>query len=173
MHATIRELAMNDAPSLKHVDADDADLPAQDHIDMYGLAIDSRDAATRDRVGFSGLHDCGPRALIRVVPELRETQILEAFLLCSEKWPHGGVSNKEFEIALKYLKVKHHYNSTQETLQDLLDRKPSRCVALLWGHFIAIRDGKVAGREVIGQHSYQFFRTTPSEITVYCSWSFH
>ena len=92
---------MNDAPGLKRVQPNNADLPAQDHIDMYGLAVDSRDAATKDHVVFSGLHDCGPRALIRVVPKLKEAQIREAFLLCSEKWPHGGVSNKEFEDRTK------------------------------------------------------------------------
>ena len=114
---------------------------------------------------FRSMHDCGPRALLRVVPELQETQIRDAFTLCSEKWPYGGVCNKEFEIAVKHLGVEHRYNHSEETLQDLLDRKPHRCVALLDGHFVAIKDGELEGNE--------FLLSPPSETKVFCSWTFH
>lgn len=113
---------------------------------------------------FRSLHDCGPRSLLRAVPELDPDQIREAFILCSEKWPYGGVSNKEFEIAVKHLGLEHKYCGEEETLEDVLNRQPSRCVALLWGHFIAIRDGKVAGNELLAG--------TPTEIKVVCSWLF-
>ena len=114
---------------------------------------------------FNGMHDCGPKALLRVSPELEEDKVKEAFTLCSEKWPYGGLNNKEFEIAVKYLDVKHRYSHTEETLQDVLDRKPDRCVALLNGHFIAILDGEVAGREILFG--------SPSKTKVFCSWTFH
>ena len=113
---------------------------------------------------FRGRHDCAPRSLLRAVPELDPGQVLNAFTLCSEKWPYGGVSNKEFEITVKFLGLEHEYCGDEETLEDVLDRKPGRCVALLWGHFIAIRDGEVAGYELLAEK--------PAETTVVCSWVF-
>ena len=113
---------------------------------------------------FHGVHDCGPRALFRAVPELQETKVRDAFSLCSEKWPFGGVSNKEFEIVVKFLGLEHEYCGEEETLEDVLDRRPNRCVALLWGHFIAIRNGEVAGNELLAE--------TPDETKVVCSWVF-
>ena len=114
--------------------------------------------------GFHGKHDCGPRSLLRAVPELDPVRARDAFTLCSEKWPYGGVSNREFEIAVKFLGLEHEYCGDEETLKDVLDRQPSRCVALLWGHFIAIRDGQVAGYELLPE--------TPAKTKVVCSWVF-
>ena len=114
--------------------------------------------------GFQGKHDCGPRSLLRAVPELDPRRVRDAFTLCSEKWPYGGVSNKEFEIAVKFLGLEHEYWGDEETLGEVLDREPGRCVALLWGHFIAIRDGEVSG--------YELLSATRPATKVVCSWVF-
>ena len=156
---------MRDATDVKGVEAAEDRIRADGNNVLTGIAIGSKNGAPKENSMFCGPHDCGPRALSRVVPELRREQIQSAFVLCSEKWPHGGVSNKEFEMTMKYLQIRHRYSGEQETLQDLLDRNPHRCVALLWGHFVAIRDGKIVGRERLCR--------PPSEINVVCSWSFH
>lgn len=94
-----------------------------------------------DHLGFCGRHDCGPRSLLRAVPELDPGRVRDAFTLCSEKWPYGGVSNKEFEIAVKFLGLEHKYYGDEETLEDVLDRQPGRCVALGALHSYSGRGG--------------------------------
>ncbi len=123
---------------------------------------------------FSGMHDCAPRSLLRAVPELDPGKVKRAFSFCARKWPYGGVSNKEFAVAVKFLNkdeklgmnidYRSELTTGKETLAELLERKPSRCVALIWGHFIAIRDGVIAGRELL--------MGTPEETEVVCSWEF-
>ena len=90
--------------------------------------------------------------------------IVEAFGFCTENWPYGGVTNKEFQIALKYLKAETHYSTDLETLGALLGSRPARCVALLPGHFIAIVNGEIVGRDTHLRWS--------SSTTVYCHWTF-
>ena len=111
-----------------------------------------------------GPHDCALESLYWVVPQLPEHRITDAFQYCTEKWPHGGITNTEFAVAMKYLDVENRYFAATETLGDLLARKPSRCVALLPYHFIAIVRGRIAGRDA--------HRPLAASTTVYCSWAF-
>lgn len=112
----------------------------------------------------SGNHDCAPASLYWAAPMISEGRITEAFLFCSENWPYEGVTNKEFQIAVKYLGIGSEYSATSETLGALLVRNPSRCVALLHGHFIAIVNGKIVGRDAR--------RTWNLSTEVYCHWTF-
>ena len=112
----------------------------------------------------SGNHDCAPASLYWAAPRIPESQIIEAFLFCSENWPYGGVTNKEFQIVVKYLDIESDYSADSETLGALLARKPSRCVALLHGHFIAIINGKIVGRDAR--------RSWDLSTEVYCHWTF-
>ena len=112
-----------------------------------------------------GDHDCALASLYWAASWIPEDRIIEAFKFCTETWPYGGITNKEFQIALKYLKVETHYFADTETLGSLLDRQPDRCVALLPHHFIAIVDGKITGRD--GHLAWN--RST----TVYCHWAVH
>ena len=48
-------------------------------------------------------HDCALTSLYQAVPWLPESKIVEAFGFCAADWPYGGVTNKEFSIALEYL----------------------------------------------------------------------
>ena len=116
------------------------------------------------RIGI-GQHDCSLASLYWAAPWIPEIQIIEAFEFCTENWPYGGVTNKEFQIALKYLKADSHYSSATGTLGELLNRKPTNCVALLPGHFIAIINGQIVGRDA--ETAWD-----PST-TVYCHWTFH
>jgi len=113
---------------------------------------------------FPGQHDCAPKSLLLAMPEVDSEKVREGLTLCTENWPYGGVTNKEFAIAIKFLGLKHEYHGDEESLENLLSRKPARCVALLWRHFIAIRDGAVAGRELLLK---PIARTK-----VICSWVF-
>ena len=108
------------------------------------------------------MHDCAPVSLYRVVPWIREDQIIEAFRYCTDGWPYAGVTNKEFQIVLKYLKVDAHYSDEEETVGYLLDRRPARCIALVPHHFIGIINGRIVGRDA------GMSRST----TVYCHWTF-
>ena len=112
----------------------------------------------------SGNHDCAPASLYWAAPTIPESRIIEAFLFCSENWPYGGVTNKEFQIVVKYLGIGSDYSADSETLGALLTRKPGRCVALLHGHFIAIINGKIVGRDAR--------RSWDLSTEVYCHWTF-
>lgn len=107
------------------------------------------------------LHDCALTSLYWAVPWLPESKIVEAFGFCAANWPYGGVTNKEFSIALKYLDVPYTYSDKTETLSDLLSRRPTKAVALLHGHFISIHRGQVDES-----------RHWPIDTTVYCCWTF-
>lgn len=111
-----------------------------------------------------GEHDCALVSLYWAAPWFPEDQISEAFEVCAENWPYGGVTNKEFAIALAYLRAKVHYSPAPGTLGALLDKKPGRCVALLHGHFIAIVNGKIVGPDAR-------LNWRPST-KVYCYWTF-
>ena len=111
-----------------------------------------------------GPHDCALTSLYWAVPTLREDRIREAFQYCAKNWPYGGVTNTEFAIALNYLDVEHRYFAETESLEALLARKPTRCVALLPYHFIAILGGRIIGADA--------HRAWNPATTVYCSWVF-
>lgn len=114
----------------------------------------------------SGPHDCALVALHRVVPWIREEEVLNAFNFCSEEWPYGGVTNKEFMIALSHLNINHDYDCLpSQTLGSLLVQRPRRCVALVHGHFVAIAKGKIVGKDANGPWN--------SSSHVYCHWSLH
>lgn len=112
-----------------------------------------------------GPHDCALTSMYWAVPKLQEVRISEAIGYCSENWPFGGVTNKEFAIALKYLGIKSTYCDREESLEEILKRRPARCAALLYGHFVAILKGKLVGND-------RHLMRQPNA-TVYCHWTFH
>lgn len=111
-----------------------------------------------------GPHDCALASLYWAMPRLPEKRIKEAFQYCTENWPYSGVTNTEFAITLKFLNVEHQYFAETESLENLLGRKPARCVALLPHHFIAILGGRIVGKDA--------YRVWSPATTVYCSWAF-
>ena len=112
----------------------------------------------------AGPHDCALASLYWAAPWIPEPRIIEAFGFCAENWPYGGVTNKEFQIAAKYLKTESYYSTDLDTLGALLDTRPTKCVALLPGHFIAIVNGQIVGRDAHVRW--------PSSTKVYCHWTF-
>lgn len=111
-----------------------------------------------------GHHDCALSSLYWAVPSIPEPLIVEAINLASKNWPFGGVTNKEFAIALKYLRVDSDYSTDIDTLETLLIDRPRRCVALLHRHFVPIVDGVIVGRDSE--------RSWPPNTHVYCHWTF-
>ena len=122
-----------------------------------------RHAGSPTQIG-QGRHDCALSSLYWAVPTIPEPLIVEAFNLAAGTWPYGGVTNKEFAIALKYLKVESYYSADIDTLAELLVDKPARCVALVHGHFIPIVNGVIVGRDA---HRYW-----SPDTHVYCHWKF-
>ena len=110
-----------------------------------------------------GVHDCALASLYWAAPWIPESRIIEAFQYCAENWPFGGITNKEFAIALKYLDVESGYSDETQTLGALIARSPGRCVVLLHGHFIAIAKGKIVGRDAV--------RAWDARLTVHCHWT--
>ena len=112
-----------------------------------------------------GPHDCALVALYWAAPKISEDAITNAFMFCSENWPYSGITNKEFAIALKYMKSDHEYHhDDSDTIGELLKKKHKRCVALVYGHFIAIVNGKI-----VGEDAKRAWSTTEK---IYCYWVF-
>ena len=112
-----------------------------------------------------GQHDCALVALYSAVPGISEDDIIDAFTFCTENWPCAGVTNKEFNIVVKYLKLKVEYNdSVGQTINSLTQKKTGRCVALLHGHFVATENGEIIGGDA------NMYNEPDSK--VYCSWRF-
>ena len=137
-------------------------LRLQRVADRLSVVVCDRHTANPILIGH-GQHDCALLSLYWVMPSIPEPEIVEAFNLATDTWPYGGVTNKEFAIALKYLAVECDYSTDIDTLEALAAAKPARCVALLHGHFIPIIDGQVVG----GDRS----RHWSPETFIYCHWT--
>ena len=126
--------------------------------------LDSNTYAEPKKFG-TGPHDCALVALYAVVPHVSEDELISAFMHCAESWPYAGVTNKEFNITVNYLGLKFEYDASDgQTVGNLAGKRDERCVALLYGHFIAMRKGRIVGRD-----TNMFLGP---ETKVYCSWRF-
>lgn len=132
-------------------------------VDRLSVVLRDRHTALPAMIG-RGQHDCALSSLYWAAPSIPESDILDAFNVTAGAWPYGGVTNKEFTIALMYLRVSSVYSTEVDTLRELLAGKPRKCVALLHGHFIAIVDGDIVGSDAHGR----FARNA----RVYCHWTF-
>ena len=112
-----------------------------------------------------GRHDCALEALYSVVAEISEDDMIEAFTFCTENWPYAGVTNKEFNIVVKYLKLKVEYDDSEgQTIKSLTRKKTGSHIALLHGHYIVTENGQIIGRDA------NIYNNPGSK--VYCSWRF-
>lgn len=132
-------------------------------VDRLSVVVRDRHTASPAQIG-DGQHDCALSSLYWAVPAISESDIVDAFNLAADTWPYGGVTNKEFMIALKCLKVDNCYSTNINTLRALLATKPAKCVALIHGHFIPIVDGMIVG--------YDAHRHWSPDTHVYCHWTF-
>ncbi len=110
-------------------------------------------------------NNCALIALHLLFPKIPEDKILDAFYHCCEKWPNEGVTNKEFNIALKFLnldkKVCYHGNET--IVQLLLAHKDRAFISLVHGHFLVISFGRIL-------EFFSCYWTNCKEAKVYCYW---
>lgn len=97
-----------------------------------------------------GAHDCALAALYWAAPKLSEKDIRQAFLYCSNEWPYAGVFNTEFAITLKYLGLQNTYYGHDDTLGNVARKRYKHCVALLRGHYVALLNGSLAGKDAKG-----------------------
>ncbi len=91
---------------------------------------------------IQGSHDCGLRALHIVLPSISIEKMKDAFTNCCEWWPYKGISNKEFNISLSYLKIKNKFDyvAPQSTsLSDLMYCKKDIFIALIHGHYTVVK----------------------------------
>ena len=60
-----------------------------------------------------------------MLPWVSAESIHEAFLFCAEAWPHGGGTNRDFQIAVKYLKLNARYSDIKEPVGSLVAKNPA------------------------------------------------
>lgn len=132
-------------------------------VDRLSVVLRDRHTASPVKIG-RGQHDCALSSLYWAAPGIAESDIVDAFNVVADSWPYGGITNKEFAIALKHLRVNGAYSTDLKTLGALLATKPAKCVALLHGHFIPIVDGVIVGGDA--------YRPWAPDTHVYCHWTF-
>ena len=132
-------------------------------VDKLSVVVRDRYTASPTLIG-DGRYDCALSSLYWAAPTIPEPDLVVAFNFAADTWPYGGITNKEFSIALKYLRVDSVYSTDVDTLEALLAAKPAKCVALLHGHFIPIVDGMIVGSDA--QHDWS------PDTHVYCHWTF-
>lgn len=132
-------------------------------VDRLSVVIWNRHMTSPLQIG-SNQHDCALSSLYWAVPSIPESSIVHAFTIATDTWPYGGVTNKEFAVALKCLEIESDYSTEINTLGALLATNPARCVALLHGHFVPIVDGVI-----IGHDAGRFWLPNTH---VYCHWMF-
>ena len=112
---------------------------------------------------ISSNHNCALIALHIISPETSESKILEAFYHCCEQWPNGGVTNREFNIVLKFLNIDTlSYCDKESTLQSLLE-KDKKFIALVHGHYLAI-----SNKNILEYYNPYWANNTNEK--VYCYW---
>lgn len=114
-------------------------------------------------------HNCGMIALQEVFPKLTTEKIKEAFLFCSEKWPHDGIKKREMNIILKFLKLNHwvQYKDVSQkkiSLKNLLKNKKKTYFALFPSHYIVIKKGRIMDKQ--GRYYYK----RKNKILIHCYW---
>ena len=105
-----------------------------------------QDKALPDENNFNGLHDCGPRALMTVLPDLQRDKVEAAFKDCSDEWPYGGVTNVEFTTVLRHLNLFElftYHAGDNLKLSDFTQEDNKFAVLLITGHFTVIKNGKI------------------------------
>ena len=93
----------------------------------------------------SSPHSCALCALYQVLPEFTFQELSEAFRLCTEdSWPNRGVTNKEFNITLKYLDIfdRFLYNDNDTSFHTILHMQ-SDVIVLIHGHYTVVQKGQI------------------------------
>jgi len=109
-------------------------------------------------------HSCALCALYQVIPNLTPEDLEDAFKLCTDSaWPNRGITNKEFNITLKYLGIfdRFSYSDKETTIFEILNLKSS-VIVLIHGHYTVIQKGMVKDK-------YGYFPKNDEK--VYCYWS--
>ena len=95
---------------------------------------------------FNGPHDCSVRSLLLVMPELDYEEVRKNFLNCTDKYPYGSVTTRDFNIVLRVMKIFdkfEHGKANGKTIWDFADDRENTYILLLEGHFTIVSDGKV------------------------------
>lgn len=111
-----------------------------------------------------GPHDCGLRALCRVMPELPLEKITHAFDNSCDKWPFDGITNKEFNIALRFLGVFELFKYSDTEGKKLIEflNEDGVYILLIYGHFTVVMDGKIKDSS--------YYQNMSGSEKVFCSW---
>ena len=114
-------------------------------------------------------HNCGMIALQTIFPKLTTEKLKEAFLFCSEKWPHDGIKKREMNIILKFLKLNHRvqYKEASQkkiSLKNLLKNKKKTYIALFPSHYLVVKKGMI-----IDHHGAKYYKKR-NKILIHCYW---
>ncbi len=120
---------------------------------------------------FHGEHDCGPIALCKVFPHLKYGKVREAFLYSTKLWPSGPVSNKDMNIALRYLNIyerfeyQAHLIGKKKKIIHFTKQQDTTFILLFKWHYTVVSNCKIL------EDTEFFFRNKPvGSIRVFNSW---
>ena len=114
---------------------------------LKSLLFDQRCKSTHTTERLKTLsHSCALTALSRVMPDRSYDEISNAFYNCCDKWPNGGVTNKEFNIVLNYLGIAERFkydDSDNFTIGTFYEHNAKCTVLLIHGHFTVVHKQKI------------------------------
>lgn len=110
-------------------------------------------------------HSCALVALSKVMPELSYNEIEEAFFNCCDVWPRGGVTNKEFNVVLRYLDVfkQFQYLDDDKKIQSMIKNNNHKIILLIPGHFTVLHKNRI-------YDGYGYEGNIIKDTEVYCAW---
>ena len=112
------------------------------------LSNHSAEEKIKERImeSFGGKHDCSIRSLLLVMPELDHEEVKNAFMHCTQWHPYGAVTNKEFNMALKFLKIYHKFEYGEpdnSNAWDFIDDGENTYIILFYGHYTVVDKGRI------------------------------
>ena len=126
---------------------------------------------------FNGVHDCGPRALCKVLPSLKWSSVHKAFSASASLWPNCGVSNEDMNKAIKILKLEKRFEYKKhggEPIGSFIDNSKDSFIILIENHYAVIINRKVVDdpllhRDIKVYHSWRLLKPTEM-IRYYFKW---
>lgn len=116
---------------------------------------------------FEGLHDCGPRALCRILPHLKHSEVRNTFLHTDSLWPYEGLNNRDMNVALRSLGIRHKFEYKEyldgEDMSYFINLRNCTFILLIRDHYTVVSNGKILDNSLSNSNRV-------NKIQVYHSW---
>ena len=94
------------------------------------------------------MHECALNVLDKTLSDIDRNIISDALSKCCSKWPYGGVTNREMNITLRYLKANEQFEYNDDSgliVKDFVNRNGQNdtYILLVTGYFTVLEKGDI------------------------------